>query len=147
LPIAMVLFGGLLAITETPTLLPLGLSLVLVLPYVAARRVPSAPIRTALFTISPTLLLQVMGLLVLVVTGISRLLSSRGPGEASGAAGFILVGAQLLLGNIVVISLVAVVAGWLAKMTAGKTGTKESSNQAYATSEPAPGADAPAPQG
>jgi hypothetical protein len=148
LPIAIALFGGLLAGTGTSMLLPLGLILVLVLPYLAAGKVPSAPIRTALFTVSPTLLLQVVVLIVLAATGISRLLSSRGPEDGASAAGFILVGAELLLGNIFVISVVAVVAGWLAKMRAEKTRKMESSNQASdATSEPAPGAASSAHQG
>lgn len=128
LPLAMVLLGGLLAITKNAALLPLGLIPALVLPYLAARKILSSPIRTAIFTVSPLLLLQLLGIIAFVITGVLQLIKSASPSENAVAISFTMLGSQILLGNIGVFFLVAVVAGWLAKITTRKSPKEEQSN-------------------
>ena len=110
-----------------PTLLPLLLAVVFVFPFFAARRVPAAPIRTAMLTAAPALVLQVLGLVALGFAAFSEASSSPDRAGVLTGMGLLFVGTMVIGGNIVSMSLVSLLAGWIAKLT-GKE-KRRSSNQ------------------
>jgi hypothetical protein len=117
LPVVVAGFAGALAALGRPGLIPLLLGVVFLFAFLGARRIPLTPIRAALLTAGPLLVLQVLGLVVLGFAAFSVASSSPGRVAAVRGAGLMFLGSAVIGGSIVSITLVSMLAGWIVNLT------------------------------